>query len=60
MESAERKMAKVYSFPLRPKAQTPAVRMSRMEAEARLRAKANVAFGNSWYHDEAIKEASER
>lgn len=57
MNSADRKVAKIYSFPVRPRAHSVAVRLARLEAEARQRANTDVVYGGAWYHDEAIEAA---
>ncbi|MGD9785717.1 MAG: DUF2735 domain-containing protein [Hyphomicrobiaceae bacterium] len=59
MNSAELKMAKIYTFPVRPKAASSAVRLARMEAEARRRAGMGGDFG-SWYHQDAIEAPPSR
>lgn len=58
MNSAEQKMAKIYSFPATPRARSSAAQLARLEAEARLLAKTE--NGDCWYHDEAIAKSSTR
>ncbi|MCB1505265.1 MAG: DUF2735 domain-containing protein [Hyphomicrobiaceae bacterium] len=55
MNRSNVEMAKIYAFPLRPRALSSAVRLARLEAEARNHA--DVEFGSGWYHEEAIAEA---
>ncbi len=55
MKAAEQKTAKIYTFPVRPKARSTADQLLRMEAEAR--AYGRVEFGSGWYHEEAIADA---
>ena len=56
MNSEEQKMAKIYSFPSKPKARSSAAQLARLEAEARLLPKTE--NGGCWYHEDAIAKSS--
>lgn len=47
--------AKIYTFPVTPKAASKDDRLVRLEAEAHKLRMAD--FGTGWYHDEAIDKA---
>lgn len=55
MKSSDMRTAKIYAFPARPRANSAAGRLARLEAEAHQVAR--VEFGSCWYHDEAIAES---
>jgi len=55
MDCANKKSAKIYTFPDRFGTARSAARLAKLEAEAL--ACPMTEFGSSWYHDEAIAQS---